>query len=403
MGKLVFIESSYTGAGVDCARIGQAIGHEVVLLCRSSEPYRFADELGITTVECDTRDFEAALKAVASLEGVAGVGTTDEYSTVIAGQIARSLNLPHADDRSLRACRNKLELRRVLPHRLSPKWRSVADEDAAVIAANDVGYPVVLKPTNLTGSALVARCSTEDELRAAVKQALAAQPSVSTPSIDGLLVEEFVDGAEFSVEFFDGEVLGVTRKHLSSKGGFVELGHDFPADLDEPVISKVVSAALAAVKTVGMDWGPAHLELRLNASGAYIMEINARIPGDQIPRVVEYTLGFSFARAYVHRILGMELPERMEPKDRGAAIRMWHLSVSGILRNVSGADDVTAAEGVQDVAVKAGLGDRYELTHSNLDRVGFVIATGASTAAAALRADEAHSLLELEWEELPSR
>ena len=53
---------------------------------------------------------------------------------------------------------------------------------------------------------------------------------------DEVLIEEYLQGPEYSVEIFGGEIIGITRKYLSREPYFVEIGHDFPAQAPHKVL-----------------------------------------------------------------------------------------------------------------------------------------------------------------------
>ncbi|MFE2375932.1 ATP-grasp domain-containing protein [Streptomyces sp. NPDC059398] len=399
MSTLVFVESSYTGAGADCARIAVDSGHEVVLVCRDAVPYAFAGELGLRIVTCDTTDPDAVTAVIADLPDVRAVGTTDDYSGAVVAAVAERLGLPGPSPSVAAACRDKHALRRALPAELSPGWRYATSPQEAVSAARKVGYPVVAKPTNLTGSALVAVRRSDEEVLAHAEAAFAEEATRDTPRVAGLLIEEFVDGPEFSVEFMDGAVIGLTGKHLVPGPGFVELGHDFPARVGDDIAAVVLDAAGRATAELGLNWGPAHMEMRYGPDGPVVIEVNARIPGDRIPRLIELTTGFSFAESYVRRLLGEPLPARRSPVGRAASIRMWCLPGEGTLREIRGVAETAEVPGVQDLEFRGVVGRHYTPKISNLDRIGHVITCADTGEEAVAAAETALATVRTTWGE----
>jgi biotin carboxylase len=81
----------------------------------------------------------------------------------------------------------------------------------------------------------------------------------------------------------DVRVIGITAKHLSPPPLFVEIGHDFPAALDQNESATVHKTALSALAAVGFDFGPAHTEIRLTQEGPVVVEINPWLAGGMIP------------------------------------------------------------------------------------------------------------------------
>src|SRR5439155_17336315 len=111
------------------------------------------------------------------------------------------------------------------------------------------------------------------------------------------LVQEYVDGPEYSVEGYatSGEivVLAVTEKIHSGPPLFEELGHVQPAGLDAAAARAIEEYAVEAARAFELVHCFFHLELRLARSGPVMMEINCRIAGDLIPRLIELRTGMS--------------------------------------------------------------------------------------------------------------
>ena len=83
-----------------------------------------------------------------------GVLTFSESSVMTVAIVAEALGLPGVGLEAARNSRNKLRMRQAherggVPH---PRFRFVPDERSALAAAEEFGYPVVLKPTMGTAS-----------------------------------------------------------------------------------------------------------------------------------------------------------------------------------------------------------------------------------------------------------
>src|SRR5207253_9918935 len=100
-----------------------------------------------------------------------------------------------------------------------------------------------------------------------------------------LIVEEFLDDDEFSVEAFvqDGrvEIVGVTDK-VTSPGFHLELRHVFPSGLDAKGLAAIEEGTRLVATTLGMDFCSVHLEAKLGRGGFRFAEVAARPAGDYI-------------------------------------------------------------------------------------------------------------------------
>jgi argininosuccinate lyase len=321
----------------------------------------------------------AACTELAAAGGaVAGVTSSSEYFVGTASEVARTLGLPHPDPAAIRDCRDKATQRsRLAAAGLpGPAFAAARSRDEAAAAAARIGFPVVVKPVAGSGSIGVRRCADPAEAAAAAAAVLAgAGRAVGTglPPQDTVLVESYLAGPEFSVETFDDRVVGVARKHLGPEPRFVETGHDFPAPLDPAPAAALGEAAVAALRALGLGWGAAHVELRLTAAGPRIVEVNPRLAGGMIPRMVEEATGIDLIELLVARVAG-ERPVPAPTRAGAASIRFLVARTAGRLVDVDGVDAAGRVPGVVEVGVTAGPGQEVLVRGSFQDRLGYVLA-----------------------------
>lgn len=390
----VLVESNTTGSGrLFCARARELALRPVLLVADPGKyPYIESDEIEHQVL--DTGDLAALGQACAALDGqIVAVTSSSEYFVATAAELAGSLGLPHPDPAAVRACRDKASQRRALRAAglAGPDFASATDPDAAAEAAQRIGLPVVIKPTAGSGSIGVRRCADAGQVRAAA-DAILRGTLAGLPAQRTVLVEQYLDGPEFSVETLDEQVVGVTAKHLGSEPYFVEIGHDFPAPITDERRLSIGEAALSALRALGLGWGPAHVELRLTSAGPRIVEVNPRLAGGMIPRMVEAATGIDLIGHAVARAAGRDEPV-LPTRAAAASIRFLVAASSGRLAAVSGLDAARQQPGVIEVALTGQLGQDVVLRHSFQDRLGYVIASGEDGQVAARAADQALALL----------
>ena len=395
--SFVLVESNTTGSGRLFCAAARELGMRPVVLARDPHRYPYLAADGIDCRVMDTGSVEAVLDACARLgQPVAAVTSSSEYFVATASEAARALGLPHADPAAVRACRDKASQRRIL--RAAglgcPAFEVARTGDEAVAAAASIGYPVVVKPTTGSGSVGVRRCTDAAQVRLAARAVLDADQAVlGLPPQSAVLVEQYLDGAEFSVETLDDQVVGVTGKHLGAEPYFVETGHDFPARVAPDQRRRLGEAAVGALRALGLGWGPAHTELRWSSQGIRVVEVNPRLAGGMIPRVVEVATGVDLIRHTVARAAGVSLP--LAPTRSGAAsIRFLLPAAAGWLAELNGVAAASRQPGVVEVVVTAEPGQRLSVRNSFQDRFGYVISAGDDGCAAAERAEHALALIE---------
>src|SRR5262249_37650639 len=144
------------------------------------------------------------------------------------------------------------------------------------VAAREVEYPVVLKPTVLAASRGVIRADTPAEFVAAFRriEAILRAPEVAAlgEGTDQVLVEGFIPGREVALEglLIEGElhVLALFDKPDPLDGPFFEETiYVTPSRLPAEVQRAIADVTGWAAVALGLREGPVHAELRVNERG----------------------------------------------------------------------------------------------------------------------------------------
>ncbi|WP_428936068.1 ATP-grasp domain-containing protein [Streptomyces sp. ACT015] len=393
---LILVESNTSGTGPLFARRAREQGARPVLLAEDPGCYPYARAEGITLAEADTSGPGAVLDAVASLGAgpVAGVTTSSDYFVPVAAAVAHTLGLPGPDPAAVTRCRHKGHQRAALAAAGVPVAAHTLVTDAA--AAREVlgrtRLPVVLKPVDGSGSSGVRLCA---EPVGAVEHAdrllARTRNERGIPTQPGLLVEEYVDGPEFSVEVFGHTPVAVVGKHLGAAPHFVETGHDVPAPVPDATARVLADTAVAAVRALGLGHGAAHVELRLGADGPVLIEVNPRLAGGMIPELIRAALGVDLVAAQVAAALDRR-PDLTARAARHSALRFLVVDGPSVLGDPPPA---LAAPGRHVTAAVLTGRSGVPLTpwHDHRDRVGHTVATAPTAPSAARAAEDALTLL----------
>lgn len=285
---------------------------------------------GYTVVDTlDTEAMIAAARALPDLSAVRGVLCWDEVRMVRSAELARALGLPGGTPEVLGRCRDKHQTRAALDAAGMPQATStlVASLEQARAAALRTGYPVVVKPRALGASFGVSLAASAEELDAAYANARGASEDGVMYYDAGVLVEEFLDGPEISVDvaWVDGRCypLFVARKVTGFPPHFEEIGHVVDALdplLEDTALRVVLERAHAAV---GFMNGITHTELRLTPTGPRVIEINCRLGGDLIPFVGSVASGIDPGRVAVQVACGLS-PDVTPTLRRVAAVHFFY-------------------------------------------------------------------------------
>lgn len=270
-------------------------------------------------------------------------------------------------------------------HDVEHPWYYIAlDKDTFERVKEKITYPCIMKPTDNAGSRGVVLAHNLEELEEEYSY------TVGESRKGGVIIEEYMEGPEVSVEVMvvNGEphVLQVTDKITTGAPHFVEMGHTQPSRLGSDNVAKISDLAMRAVKAVGINCGPAHVEIMLTKNGPKMVELGARMGGDCITtHLVPLSTGIDMVRNTLEIACGIETD--IEPKfEKGSAIRYFKTE-SGVIKSISGIEEAKTIPGVKEISFVKNIGDTVGSIDSSVDRVGFVIAQGET-------ADDAEAICE---------
>ena len=242
-------------------------------------------------------------------EGVDGITSiASDVAVPTIAHVASNLGLVGNDVGSAEISTNKYLMREAFAKAgvPCPAFAVVGDVGDLATATRNMAYPLIVKPTDRSGSMGVTRVETPDALADAVR------PAIDCSFCRKAIVEECItDMREISVEgiSWKGEyhLLQITDKVTTGSPHYVELGHHQPARLTDGARRRIVEIVESGVKALGIRYGASHAELMITPDGRVFMtEIGARMGGDFIGSdLVRLSTGYDFVRGVVEVALGV--------------------------------------------------------------------------------------------------
>ncbi|GAA1267361.1 ATP-grasp domain-containing protein [Kitasatospora nipponensis] len=307
-----------------------------VHLFHTVEPSWEKEYLSGWTVVPDTYDGPGMAAAAAELHAHSpfdGVLCWDEARIHAASHIAEALKLPNGDPAVIWRLRDKAQTRQALAAAGLPQPASipVTTEQEAVLAAERIGYPVILKPRGFGASVGVIKV--DDPAGLARGFAFTSAATLPDPifynSDEPYLVEEFVSGEEISVDAtVRGGVLTplfVGRKQVGYPPYAEEIGHS--VDAADPLLADEGFARLLSDihAALGFTDGWTHSEFMLTAEGPKLIEVNGRLGGDLIPYLGRLATGIDPGLAAARVACGLA-PETTAQRAVVTAIRFFYVT-----------------------------------------------------------------------------
>ncbi|HXG54324.1 MAG TPA: ATP-grasp domain-containing protein [Vicinamibacterales bacterium] len=376
-------------------------GLRVVLFDGSADAPGFsrADEGDVVDIADPVASVAAARRV--RPDGLASI--VNEASVRTTAAIAEALGLPGLDPAVAARCTDKGLMRTCfaragLP---VPRFAVVAHADEASRASGRIGFPMVVKPVDSSGSRGVRRVDAPGDLAAAVDLAL------SNSRQQQAILESFLEGTECTVETFTvggrTHVLGMSDKVHLPFPHCVSISLTYPPFFDEGTRGAIGGAAIAAIDATGMRNGPGHVEVIVTPAGPVVVEVAARGGGYGIfSEILLAISGIDPVDAVIDLALG-RVPDVQPTTARAAVLRFFNPPVTGILRQLDGVDEARRIPGVSRVVVEAKVGEPLRGITRDGERPGYVITVADTREDALASANRAEAAVRFTIDPEPSQ
>ncbi len=297
----------------------------------------------------------AALKEIQARWGICCmINVVEQYVGVFA-RLAAELGLRGVAERTAKTCLDKLAMRRRFAQRIGPhatgRFQEVKSEEPLSDFAAEVGFPLVLKPTNLSASLFISLNHSADELLASYRRIVAEVPSYYRQAAQkdktlAVQVEEFMPGSNHSIDCWVDAAGRVSTTPVVDVLTGVDVGiddfHHFarlaPSRLSREEQAAAANLAKAGVEALEMSTVIGHVELIQSPAGPRLLEIAAR-PGGNRGRILAMTFGIDQVYAY-YQILCGENPAVRPRKEQPSAIVTPFPRRQGVLRSYRGLERI---------------------------------------------------------------
>lgn len=345
-----------------------------------------------------------AREAASDLTGVVAVGDRPAYLAALA---AERLGLRYHPSSAVEASRNKYLARERFRAAglLVPQYTRIDLDADLVSAAEAAKYPCVLKPLGLSASRGVIRANNATEFTEAFARirALLASPDIARlrDQQDRFLqVEDFIEGREFALEgLVTGgrlRVLALFDKPDPLDGPFFEETiYTTPSRENPETQTAIRETTQRAIEALGFTDGPVHGEMRVNASGVWMLEAAARPIGGLCARTLRFSPDVSLEEVILRQTAGEQIGPLM-PESPSSGVMMIPIPRAGVYAGVSGVVDASAVPGVEHVEITAKEGQMLVPLPEGASYLGFLFARGDTPAQVETSLRAAHAKLEFQ-------
>lgn len=344
----------------------------------NAEGFLYADKKVIVS----TTDTENVLKEAKNnkIDGIMTIASDRPMITI--AKVAKELNLHGIDERTAINATNKAKMREALKKSSVPipMYFSVDNYEQyleSIYKIKKNNCKVIVKPADNSGSRGISLIENYQEKKLEKIYKYCKEHS----NTGSLVVEEYMEGPEVSVETlsYNGtcHVIQITDKITTGAPYFVEMGHSQPSSLDKEIIEKIKKVAVDANKAIGIKNGPSHTEVKVTKDGPKIVELGARLGGDNITtHLVPYSTGVNMVEACINIALGQEVDIRKKFQ-KASAIRFKKCDTGEII-NITGVEEAKKMNGIKNVNIVHGVGEQSREIKNSNDRVAYVISQDES-------------------------
>jgi len=374
----------------DILAAARAGGHALTLLTADPAHYRAQPALaallaGVAVIDAGGFDLPALLPRLAGFDAVLCL---QDLRIVEAAEIAAALGLRHVSPATAALCRDKVAVRDRLAAAgiAQPPHVRVRGAEELIAAAEALGLPLIVKPVDGFGSQNIFALRAPDDLMLlrAAAGLIADAPGdygLGVAARGEMVVERLIAGPLIGCDTMsvDGRhrLLGVNEKLAFPPPAFALRGGCFTAHVGQ--FDDLAAYAAMLLDAIEFRDGAAHTELILTADGPQLVEINPRLVGARIARLISAARGASAHADLIALHAEGRLPApAIGP---GHAVTRWLAApMAGTLRSLALPD--CADPGFIGATLLAQPGDAVTPPLDNADRLGCVMTAGQDRAAA---------------------
>jgi len=289
-----------------------------------------------------------------------------------AAYIAKSLGILGLPVEAAERATDKLLMRQAfskVPEEISANYSLVENEESLLDFAKKQGFPLVIKPANLTKSLLVTKSQNKSELLENYKKTIAIIDKVYSRYAPGrppkLIVEEFLEGAAYSVEAFADKngIIHILDQIVDYQTGY-DIGYDdnfhysriLPSKLSHSDQAALRKIAKLGVQALGMRNSPAHVEIIYTERGPRIVEIGARNGGYR-SRMHRLANGLDINQISLDLAIGKQ-PHIIATKNESCAVLELFPKTPGKFLGINNEDGLKELSSLKYLKIKQKIGGR---------------------------------------------
>ena len=277
------------------------------------------------------------VKQWASRTRIDGVECLWEPGMILAARLREALSLPGMNVEETTPFRDKERMKQVLDDAgiRTPRHRRASTDEEVRTAAEQVGFPICVKPIAGAGSADTYRVDDEAELEDVVKR-ITHVPEVS--------VEEFIEGEEYTLDticsggriHYHNVAWYRPRPLIARTEEWISPQTVSLRSVEAPQVAPGIEMGHAVLEALGFRTGFTHMEWFLKGDGEAVFgEIGARPPGARSVDIMNYASDIDVYTGWAEAVCHGRFTQTVERK-YNAAVIFKRAQGQGRIRHIQG-------------------------------------------------------------------
>ncbi|NYF25050.1 ATP-grasp domain-containing protein [Sporosarcina sp. JAI121] len=380
MKTIIFIGSNKSGSSREAIKAAERLGFFTVLLTDREifleNRLDFPDVHQMTLMEISDYDLlKGNIKEIQEQGKIVGaiVSFIDPFVHV-AAKLSKEFGLASVSPDPLVMMEDKVltrELLKDLP--VSPYFTRYEKNDSLIdfIDKQRGLYPLIVKTPVSSGSKDVLFVEDERQLAQSIN-------TLVKKGSNEILIEEYLDGPQYLIEacVYNGKVhiVAVIEQEITFFNHFIVTGYCLLGDMDRVFYNKIYETVCLVLDRFKLKNGSCHIEMRLINHEWKLIEINPRISGGGMNRMIETAFGINLVEETIKIFLGQE-PNLERKFNRFVYAHYLTSDSTGTLIKVTGKNRCSRLPGIEEVFIKPKKGKILHPPLSMGDRYGYVLAS----------------------------
>ena len=331
--------------------------------------FKIADEI----IYLDTTDFLGVYNVAKKLEIDAILTTGTDVALITIGYICDKLNLNGISYEAASLATDKALMKKSFESGgvNTARYIVVRSLAEAQTAAKEIGFPVMIKIVDKSGSRGITKVEVPEMLEEAYQYGLKITNS------DHMIVEKYIDAHEIGIDAFvqDGELksfLPHDKLVYSTERTDIPKGHICPMNVSETLYKELYHQTNLAIRALKLDNCAVNLDAFVTQNDeVYVIEATGRCGATGIPEVISNYTGVDYYQIMLDNALGKKIYIYGQYKKGAVASSLIFSDKTGILKSIEYSKG--AFDNSEVIEFDYPIGHRVRKVENGTDRIGMLV------------------------------